>query len=70
MDINKESKHLNELSQQIALDSSTSAQSSLDITNTLSSFQQNAENEAHSLKQSIRENEESIHQLAIINERT
>ena len=55
MDINKESNHLNELSQQIALDSSASAKSSLDITNTLSSFQQNAENEAHSLKQKFHE---------------
>ena len=69
-EINEESVHLKELSNQIANDSSASAESSLNITNTLSSFQQNAENEASSLKQSIYKNEASINDLSVINDRT
>ncbi|MER2128883.1 methyl-accepting chemotaxis protein [Solibacillus sp.] len=69
-EINEESVHLKDLSNQIAVDSSASAESSLSITNTLSSFQQNAENEATSLKQSIYKNEASINELSVIHERT
>ncbi|MCH7322665.1 methyl-accepting chemotaxis protein [Solibacillus sp. MA9] len=68
--INEESNHLHELSAQIAIDSSASFDSSQNITNALSKFQQNAENEANSLTVSVRKNEESIQQLASIHERT
>lgn len=69
-EINENSVHLKELSNQISTDSSSSAKSSLSITNALSSFQLNAENEAHALIESIRENEESLSQLSFIHERT
>lgn len=68
--INMGSQHLKNLSEQIALDSSASAKSSYRITNALSSFQQNAEQEAQSLIMSVSKNEESINQLSIIHERT
>lgn len=68
--INEESNHLQELSAQIAIDSSASFDSSQNITNALSKFQQNSENEANSLTVSVRKNEESIEQLASIHKRT
>ncbi|MEG0472365.1 MAG: methyl-accepting chemotaxis protein [Solibacillus sp.] len=68
--IGEGSVRLNELSQQIATGSSSTSKSSHEITTALTALQSNAEEEAHSLKQSILENEDSIRQLAIINERT
>ncbi|MEK4628754.1 MAG: methyl-accepting chemotaxis protein [Solibacillus sp.] len=69
-EINEESVNLTALSAQIATESSASAKSSLDITNALFTFEENAKNEAQSLQQSILENEESITQLSIIHEKT
>ena len=68
--INQESAHLTELSNQLAFGSTESAKSSLNITNTLATFQLNSQQEAQSLKESIIENEKSMAQLAFINERT
>lgn len=68
--IHEESHHLQALSGQIAIDSAASADSSLNITKALAKFQKNAETEAHSLNISVRQNEESIVQLASIHERT
>ncbi|AWE07500.1 hypothetical protein DCE79_08980 [Lysinibacillus sp. 2017] len=70
MQINKESIRLSELSNQIAQGSNESANSSLNITNALSNFQVNAEQEAQSLKESILENKESMAQLSFIHDRT
>ena len=69
-EINYESVHINELSNQIAAGSAETASSSLNISKALSTFQLNAQQEAQSLKQSIQENEESMAQLAFIHERT
>lgn len=69
-EINQESTHLTVLSNQLATGSTESAKSSLNITNTLASFQSNTEKEAQSLKENIKENEKSMAQLAFINERT
>lgn len=69
-EINAESSNLKDLSNQIAVDSKSSAASSLNIKNALATFHQNAENEASSLKQSISKNEASIEELSVIYERT